>query len=285
MIYNVVKGYDWTSVPRGSELRSKSPQVQLKSYKIKSNETLNRFKNYLTALSVTSSKEFYEKMYSNTVQEDIFILPYFEDSVRSLSNSFTESYNGSTLFAGVDSAAREITENVAAGATVGFGAGITKFKEESNKGASTKEAIASAINETMSTMKNGGSPGSYVEVPKSFDYAASGNEDSINISFALSNTLNDDYMKNYELVKKLITINKMTRDNSLNVTPARIYRVRIPGYRYLPWAYCSNLTVSLIGTRRMIDNIIMPEGYKITFSLTSLTSEVSNFMEEVTQSS
>jgi hypothetical protein len=273
MQYNVVKEYDWTSVPRGSELRAKSPQVQLKSYKIKSNQTLNRFKNYLTAMSITSSKKFYEEMYGNTQQEDIFFLPYFEDSVRSISNSFSDSYQGA--------AAKELTETVATGSTIGFGDGVTKFREQKNNNATTTDALKSAFEQTVNTIKGGGAPGSYVEVPKSYDYSASGTEDAINVTFSLSNTLNSDYMKNYELVKKLITINKMTRDNSLNVTPARIYRARIPGYRYLPWAYCSSFGVELVGTRRMIGKIIIPEGYRIRMSLTSLTSEVSNFMEEV----
>ncbi len=281
MQYNVVKEYDWTSVPRGSELRAKSPQVQLKSYKIKSNQTLNRFKNYLTAMSITSSKKFYEEMYGNTQQEDIFFLPYFEDSVRSISNSFSDSYQGAAILQDLDAAAKELTETVATGSTIGFGDGVTKFREQKNNNATTTDALKSAFEQTVNTIKGGGAPGSYVEVPKSYDYSASGTEDAINVTFSLSNTLNSDYMKNYELVKKLITINKMTRDNSLNVTPARIYRARIPGYRYLPWACCSSFGVELVGTRRMIGKIIIPEGYRIRMSLTSLTSEVSNFMEEV----
>lgn len=281
MQYNVVKEYDWTSVPRGSELRAKSPQVQLKSYKIKSNQTLNRFKNYLTAVSIQSSKKFYEEMYGNTQEEDIFFLPYFEDSVRSISNSFSDSFQGGGVIGNLDAAAKELTETVATGATLGLGDGIMKLRDSLQKGDTASAAVEAAFKQTIDTFKGGGAPGSYVEVPKSYDYSASGSEDAINVTFSLSNTLNSDYMKNYELVKKLITINKMTRDNSLNVTPARIYRARIPGYRYLPWAWCSSLNVEFVGTRRMIGKIIIPEGYRIRMSLTSLTSEVSNFMEEV----
>jgi len=280
-IYNVVKEYDWTSVPRGSELRSQAPKVEIASFKIISNQTLQRFKNYVTAVSIVSSKEFYQQMYGNTAKEDDFIFPYFDDSVRNIGNQFSESYEGAEVFKIADSAARELTETVAAGATMGFGAGVMKFKDETSKNAGKMDALKSALNETITTFKGGMAPGSYIEVPKSFDYSASGQEDAIKVSFGLSNTLNNDYMQNYDLVKKLITINKMTRDNSLNVTPSRIYRVKVPGYRYMPWAYCSSLGVKLIGTRRMINGIIMPEGYVIDMQLTSLTAEVSNFMEEV----
>ena len=107
------------------------------------------------------------------------------------------------------------------------------------------------------------------------------NDGALEVSFVLSNTISDDIDKNAELVKKLTTINRPKRINSIAMEPPRIFQVKVPGQRFIKWAYCSSFGVNLLGTRRMIGGNIVPEGYQINMSFTSLTTEVSNFMDKI----
>jgi hypothetical protein len=113
-----------------------------------------------------------------------------------------------------------------------------------------------------------------------YDYS-SANEGSMEISFILSNTLNSDFNKNYELVKKLIEINRPKRNDAISMDPPRIFKAKLYGYRYMPWAYCSQFSVRLLGTKRMVGGVIMPEAYEINMGLQPLTAEPSNFMKKV----
>ena len=81
-------------------------------------------------------------------------------------------------------------------------------------------------------------------------------------------------------MRKLIEINKPKRNDAISVDPPRIYRVKLYGYRYMPWAHVNNLNIEMIGTKRMVNNVIMPEAYDITIGFEPLTIEVSNFMTE-----
>jgi hypothetical protein len=79
------------------------------------------------------------------------------------------------------------------------------------------------------------------------------------------------------LVQRLTYINRPLRKNSIAVDPPRIYQVRVPGHRLIRWAYCSQFSVNFIGTRRIINDVIVPEGYQISMSFTSLTLEHAGF--------
>jgi hypothetical protein len=108
---NIVKDYDWTSIPRGASLRSEAPKVLIRSYKVKSNLLLNRLKSYMQVGPGKTSKQFYESLYSDATEpEDDFYFPYFENSARSISNSwgdtFTNGFGGTSVGAGVDQIAR-----------------------------------------------------------------------------------------------------------------------------------------------------------------------------------
>jgi hypothetical protein len=148
------------------------------------------------------------------------------------------------------------------------------------EGAFKNKDIGGAVGALMEGLKGGGSPGSYIETPKMYDYS-SANEGAMDISFILSNTLNSDFNKNYELVKKLIEINRPKRNDAISMDPPRIFRAKLYGYRYIPWAYCSSFSVRLLGTKRMVNGVIMPEAYEINMGLQPLTAEPSNFMEKV----
>ena len=82
------------------------------------------------------------------------------------------------------------------------------------------------------------------------------------------------------IAKKLIEINKPKRNDAISVDPPRIYRVKLYGYRYMPWAYVNSLDIEMLGTKRMINGNIIPEAYSINIGFQPLTIEVSNFLDQ-----
>lgn len=285
-VVDVVMNYDWTSVPRGSGLRNKAPKVTLKSFKVKKNEALNRLNSYMGILEGDAMK-FYKKLYSDATQEeDQYNLPYFGDSVRSFSNEYGDTFQ-SGFMGTVDTMLKGSAEELGAlgsalGAVkpaIGTITAGKKFADDFEK-----HGFMDSFNNLKSNMGNvakniTSAPGSYIETPKIYQYA--NNDGPLTIDLVLSNTINSDYQKNTELVEKLIRINRPKRLNSVEMEPPHIYNVKVHGLRYMEWAYCSSLDVRLLGTRRMIGGKIVPEGYMISMSLTSLTTEVSNFMDKI----
>jgi hypothetical protein len=277
--YNVVKDYDWTSVPRGAALRNDAPKVVLRSYRIVSNQVIDRLTSYLEVAN-KSAEQFYNDLYKSAKLEDDFYFPYFSDQARSFNNQFGDTFqDGFGGSGGIGSAADVIAQKYIGGVAQARSAlGDEVMTNIGNKIAS--EDIKGARNALGDALKSGGSPGSYIETPKMYDYS-SANEGAMDISFILSNTLNSDFNKNYELVKKLIEINRPKRNDAISMDPPRIFKAKLYGYRYMPWAYCSSFSVRLLGTKRMVNGVIMPEAYEINMGLQPLTAEPSNFMEKV----
>lgn len=281
MRFDVVKDYDWTVIPRGSGLRGKAPRVWVKSYKLKSNNVLNRFQNYLEVLSIQDADEFYSKLYGDiSTPEDDFNFPFFNDNIRSFSNTFGDTFqngfgNGGGIGTAADAGIQAILGNLAQLGSLAGSDAISEAQGLFSKG----EYLAAGRALASGAAKGEGDPGSYIETPKFYQYEQ--NDGPLDVTFVLSNTINDDYMKNHELVKKLTKINRPFRKNSIAMDPPRIYQVKVPGQRFIKWAYCSNFSINLMGTKREMDGIIIPEAYQITLSFTSLTVEASNFMDKV----
>jgi hypothetical protein len=280
--YNIVKDYDWTTIPRGASLRSKAPKVLVRSYKVKSNLLLNRLKSYIQVASSQDSKQFYESLYSDATEpEDDFYFPYFENSARRISNSwgdtFQNGYGGTSVGAGIDAIARNYIGTLAEIKTLAPNEGA--FNEALAIASSKNFGIGEKLKGVSSALSQGSSPGSYIESPKFYDYA-SAQEGALRVMLTLSNTINSDFDKNYQLIKKLIEINKPKRNDAISIDPPRIYRVKLYGYRYMPWAYVNSLDIEMLGTKRMINNIIIPEAYNISIEFQPLTIEVSNFLTE-----
>jgi hypothetical protein len=286
--FNIVKDYDWTSIPRGSGMRNRAPRVYLKSYKIKSSESLNRIKSYANVATVTNADKFYQDLYGNSSPEDIFWIPFFGDNVRSFSNEYGDTFQASAL-GKLDSALSEGFKLYGEGASLNplqnikqagknyVDAASQLGSDLANENISFKQAVSNVganLTKNFST-----APGSYIETPKLYQYAQ--NDSGLEISFVLSNTINGDYEKNTKMVEHLTKINRPKRKNSVVMEPPRIYEVKLKGVRYIKWAYCSSFSVSFLGTKRVIDGKITPEGYAISMTLTSLTTEVSNFMDKI----
>lgn len=287
MKFDIIKDYDWTSNPRGSGFRKKAPRVWVKSFKINSNLVLNRFKSYAELAAVQEPDAFYDSLYGDATEpEDDFNFPFFQDSIRSFGNVFGDTFQngfggGGGIGESLDGKFQTAASIIAQGANA---ASIAKkvgsaMIEGSMSGTTVAEKAGNSIKAGIGAMA-GTTPGSYMETPKFYEYS-SANEGPLNVSFVLSNTINDDYDKNYKLIKHLTEINRPRRINSIAMEPPRIYQVKVPGHRFIRWAYCSDFDITFLGTKRNIDGIIVPEGYQVSMSFQSLTVEVSNFMEKV----
>lgn len=283
MKVDVVKDYDWTSAPRGSSIRKKAPRVWVKSYKLKSNQLQITLENYINIGKGiggnTGAKEFYDKMYSDsTIPEDDFNFPFFNDNVRSFSNSFGEAFQDGTGGTGgkldtYKSVIETAAGRVASIANMARNVNMSNIKSDIMN-LDFKGAASEIIKGT------GNAPGTYIEKPQFYQYDKSDN--GLTVEFVLSNTINDDWQKNATLVKRLTYINRPLRKDSITVDPPRIYSVRVPGHRYIRWAYCESFSVDLMGARRIINNVIVPEAYKISMSFKSLTLEHAGFLEDET---
>ena len=277
---NVHKEYDWTSVPRNSPYRNVAPYVILRSYKIKSSAALNRLQSYLNLVGTKSADEFYEGLYQNVEKADDFFIPYFGDGVRSFTNDFSDTFQNGPM-GNLDSLLQSGANEILAPLQELNIGGNAKQLFQNAKDAITNGSTATAMEKIKGLGKGmSTAPGSYIETPKLYQYAQ--NDGALEITFPLFNTINGDAVqKNYDLIDKLTRINRPKRLTNITMEPPHIYQVKLKGLRYMRWAYCSNFSVSMIGSRRLVNGAITPDGYQISMSLTSLTTEVSNFMDKV----
>ena len=276
--FNVVRDYDWTSAPVGSSFRKEAPRVWLKSYKINSNQILTAINGYVAiGEGISDAKTFYDRLYGeSTDPEDDFWFPYFENSVRSFSNTFGDTFQSGIGGSGgtansLNEGAKTLIGGLADAANV---VGITDMAALKDLG------NINDLKSFRSKTSNIGTPGTYVETPMFYQYEK--NDSPLQVSFVLSNTLNSEAIdKNVELVQKLIRINRPLRLNSISMEPPRIYKVRLHGIRYIRWAYCTDFNVELLGAKREINKIITPEAYMISMTLQSLTFVHAGFMVQV----
>lgn len=131
-------------------------------------------------------------------------------------------------------------------------------------------------------------PGTYIEKPKYFHYPNEG--ESISITFPLLNTVRKNsyvsYQQNYELLWILAYQNKPYRTSFSRIIPPKMYTVTVPGMKFLPYAYISNMNVQFLGTRRQLPVntpkgeaiTSIPEAYNVTLTFTSLIADTGNLM-------
>lgn len=136
-------------------------------------------------------------------------------------------------------------------------------------------------------------PGVYVEQPQLMDIS-NANSSDITVTFPLLNTLSfENAVKNYQLLWLLAYQNKPYRESKTVVSPAKVYRVFVPGIKYMHFAHISNLSVDFMGVRRTVRipmptiagtpeqvNVIMPDAYRVSITFKSLTTDMGNFMIE-----
>lgn len=116
--------------------------------------------------------------------------------------------------------------------------------------------------------------------PKSYTGSA---ENNVSFSFFLINTGPNsitDIKKNQAFLDQFILKNLHNQNNALIVTPPSIYKVNIPGVRYMPVCVVSSLGVKNIGTLNIMNNRIIPDIWQVTVRLKELVFESRNLYEQ-----
>jgi hypothetical protein len=127
------------------------------------------------------------------------------------------------------------------------------------------------------------STSSFTETVKTYKPSAEGNK--IKFKFTLYNTKDIENVKNhYEFVVNFMKLNKHIRTNRTNVLPPVYYKMDIPGVRYSPACYVSNLSIRNEGKTRILDGRIIPDAYNIDIELTDLVSDCANLIGTLNES-
>jgi hypothetical protein len=210
-----------------------------------------------------------------------YIFPYFDDYYSSSQNIFGDDAIGNLLNVGI--AASETLTNLA--------------------------AAAGALQRPFGF--------SFQERAKFYNFPTEGEE--VTFSFPLINTGSasfDDVIRNWQLLFMLLYQNKPARLNRTIIEPPVIYQVEIPGQKFYPFCYVSNIAVDFKGARRemsfqipfqnrvyndtggveIVNNeqisivdeqietknkvftTIIPDAYMVKITLKSLLAETRNFM-------
>ena len=182
-----------------------------------------------------------------------YVLPYLESSFINQKNQFSSSQQNA-----------------------GFGASLVT------------DTLMPAI-DTAAATANLFTPGTYIEKPKYYQYPAEGEQ--FNISFPLLNTFTSSnylpYVQNYELLWILSYQNKPYRTAFSRILPPKIYSIYIPGVKFVPYAYISNMSVDFVGTKRLLDITLphgktvsapIPDAYQVNLTFTSLLADIGNTM-------
>jgi len=225
--------------------------------------TINDLKNKLDkligntqdeALLSTDTLKSYIGIYLTKKTGFKYVLPYFGNAGFSLTNSWASESQTSPLIA------KQL---------------VSQVMEAVDTGAATLNILQ---------------PGTFIEKPKYFQYPSEG--DSVTVTFPLLNTHNPynnalPYQQNYELLWILAYQNKPYRTSFSRILPPKIYTLTIPGIKYMPYCYISNMTVDFQGTRRNLDVTLptgrtikapIPEAYNVSITFTGLLADLANMM-------
>lgn len=173
-------------------------------------------------------------------------LPYFEKGYINVSNDFSDTYSSSSSLQTMAEGFSKLIEKV-----------------------------------PMMDLASITEPGMFIQRPKFFNFANS--EFSIDVNFYLFNTISPNaYVKNLDLITKLLIQNTPHRHNRILVDPPAIYELKVPGRGFYPYTFISKLEVNHEGTKRILKlngkDTIVPDAFKVSMTFKSLTNEVNNFM-------
>ena len=310
--FDLVKDYDWTSVPRNAPLRAEAPSAYITAYSMQHSQLRQFIDGYMNIFSPNNSSssygksqnpglDFYKGLY-NVKKTPIarFNFPFFGDNMRSFSSEFADTFSpisqrgAQMLFGDNIQGAGQMMESLGGGAvatgralgSLNFGGTSVadKVGKLSEKAAPFAKQFGITLNGGMQTI---GAPGTFIETPKFYQY--SNTDNGVQVGFTLSNTLEDDgFDKNYNFITKFIRLNRPFRTGPIGMTFPAIYNIVIPGVRYIQWASLEDFNINLLGNRRKIykegsGEIIVPEAYTCEFTFKSLTLEPSNFVDPISK--
>ena len=310
--FDIVKNYDWTSVPRNTRLRDEAPSAYITAYELKFAQLKTFIDGYMNIFSPQNNEgsygdsdnpglDFYKGLY-NVADTPLarFNFPFFSSEMRAFSTEFENTFSPISQRGAQMLGAPEI-EGFAGGMESIAGGGVALARGIGDVGGQGLQNMVDAaatttfkgVNSLLGTnFKNPGTqtvgaPGTYIETPKFYQY--SDTDSGVQIGFTLSNTLDDDgFRKNYDFITKFTKINRPFRRGPIGMNFPAIYNLVIPGVRYIQWASLDSFNVGMLGNRRKIPvaglgDIVVPEAYTCNFSFKSLTIEPSNFIDEITE--
>ena len=302
--FDVVKEYAWTTVPQGAPLREEAPVANVTSFELKESQLRSFVSGWVNVGDAKSqdAMKFYDGLYkTKDGTETNYSFPFFEDNFRSYANNYADTFSqisqrgAQMMGANAAEGSGFLEELMFGSAALIQQSGHTGLQDIAKKGASMVDkgvnwALDKVGRDNLGLDKgyqfkipqaNSPSefPGTYVETPKFYQYAAT--DTGVEINFLLSNTISkEDAEKNQKLIKNIIEESRPRRGGAIELTFPRIYEIEIPGLRFVKWAYLANAAFNLVGQRRLIDKKIVPEAYAISLVFNSLTIEVENFIEK-----
>lgn len=192
-------------------------------------------------------KKKYSYLYIREKTGRNYKFPYFEKGYINITNDYSDTYSNQNELQTLAKGASELLEKTAGMLNL---ASITE-------------------------------PGMFIQRPKFFNFSTG--EFTIDVNFYLFNTLSPNaYVKNLDLITKLLIQNTPHRHNRILVDPPSIYELRVPGRGFYPYTFISKFEVSHEGTKRMIvvnnKDTIVPDAFKVSMTFKSLTNEVNNFI-------
>lgn len=195
-----------------------------------------------TRWSWASYLKEYESLYGVNPTRFVYYLPYLEDSYKQISTSWGNDSGGL------------VTKTIS----------------------------------TISELLRISSPAVGVDLAKTYNYPDSGPSHDVN--FYLDNTVingESQAHKNYRFIFLLLYQNLPNKITQSQLTPPVIYQSSLPGVFSYRWSYLSKLVVNYIGNRRPMNinvtkdinaNVIVPEGFEVQLTITSLLPETKNLM-------
>ena len=322
--YDIVNEYDWTSVPRRSPMRNEAPSVYITAYQPQYSQLRQFIDGYLNILtpnmglgkkkgaapSNTPGLDFYKRMYATSSSPITRLnLPFFTDNIRAFTTEYADTFSpvsqrgaqmlggefltglgaaGESVIGGAAALAGNIANIGAASENSGNKSVIDKVSKAAIQG--TNKTFNAAFGTSIDFQKNEGlqtigAPGTYIETPKFYQYSPT--DAGLEISFALSNTLNNDGIPmNHTFIKDFTRMNRPFRTGPIGMTFPAIYNIVLPGQRYIQWAFLESFNINMLGMRRRIPlqnggSHVVPEGYTCSFNFRSLTLEAANFIDEM----
>jgi hypothetical protein len=222
------------------------------------NDFANRISDQVKSIDTTAEawksitgdddlKKKYAYLYIREKTGRNYKFPYFEKNYINISNDYSDTYSN----------ANELQK---------MAAGFSELIEKT----------AGMINLASIT-----EPGMFIQRPKFFNFANS--EFTVDVNFYLFNTITPNaYLKNLDLITKLLVQNTPHRHNRILVDPPAVYELRVPGRGFYPYTFISKFEVNHEGTKRILTvngkDMIIPDAFKVSLTFKSLTNEVNNFM-------
>ena len=266
-IYDVVKDYAWTSIPKNSGLRLEAPNALVTAYELEESQLRAFVSGYVNVFSRSSDDpmKFYDGLYktkSGNGSSDgptRYRFPFFEDNFRGFSNNYADTFSQisqrGAQFMGakfIEDGANIVDEFIGLGGAVQQ-VGNDVLATQYEKTAGKVEAAADKFIQNFGGKKGfefkvprannpGEYPGTYVEQPKFYQYA---NTDAgLEVSFVLANTIDrGDIQKNQELIKSIMTEARPERGSALEMTFPTLDTVR-------PAPYATSLIVPPTSPRK-----------------------------------